>query len=99
MAGSSKGNEAEGKKLFVEKCAVCHKADGSGGLKFTGNATPDWSNPNLMSLPAHNDAALRDCIMNGRPKSGMLAWGKTGQLNSTQVEDLIAYIHTFSKKK
>ena len=99
MTGPSKGNEAEGKKLFVAKCLACHKADGSGGVKLTGNATPDWSNPNLMLLPAHSDSALRNCITNGRPTSGMVAWVKSGQLKPTQVEDLIAYIHTFSKKR
>jgi mono/diheme cytochrome c family protein len=99
IPSSSNSSAAEGKKLFVAKCIVCHKADGSGGVKLTGNATPDWRNPNLMTLPAHNDAALRDCITNGKPKSGMLAWGKSGQLKPSQVEDLIAYIHTFSMKK
>ena len=99
MPNPSRGNEAEGKKLFVAKCVACHKADGSGGVKITGNATPDWGNPNLMILPAHSDSAMRDCITNGKPKSGMVAWVKSGQLKPAQVEDLIAYIHTFSKKK
>lgn len=96
-AVQSNGNEAEGKKLFVVKCVACHKADGSGGVKLTGNATPDWRNSKLMT--ARSDSALRDCITNGKPKSGMLAWVKTGQLKPAQVEDLIAYIHTFSKRQ
>jgi len=99
MASAGTGNEANGKKLYVVKCVACHKADGSGGVKLTGNATPDWRNPEHMLMPGHGDAEMRDCITNGKPKSGMVAWVKTGQLTSAQVEDLIAYIHTFSKKK
>ena len=72
------------------KCAVCHKPDGSGGVKLTGNPTPDWRNAKLMAAPAHSDSALRDCITNGKPKSGMVAWMKTGQLKPAQVADLIA---------
>ena len=43
------------------------------------------------------DDYLRDCITNGKMKSGMVAWGKTGMLKPAQIEDLIAYIRTFSK--
>ena len=98
-AARDESDAADGKKIYSTKCVVCHKADGSGGVKLTGNPTPDWRNAKLMSAPAHSDSALRDCIMNGRSKSGMLAWGKSGQLKPVQVKNLIAYIHSFSRKK
>lgn len=86
---------ASGKKLFVAKgCLACHQADGRGGIKLTGNPTPDWRDPKRMADTTHNDAYLRDCITNGKPKSGMVAWKK--QLKPEQIEDLIAYIRTFS---
>jgi mono/diheme cytochrome c family protein len=92
------GDAARGKKLFGAKgCVACHKADGSGGIKLGGNPTPDWRDAERMSDPAYNDAYLRDCITNGRPKSGMVPW--KGTLKPAQIEDLIAYIHTFEKKK
>ncbi len=97
-AGSAPGNPAEGKKIFVSKCVVCHKADGSGGIKLTGNATPNWRDAKRMADPKRNDDYLRDCITNGKIKSGMVAWGKTGQLKPAEIESLIAYIRTFSKK-
>jgi len=97
-ADSSKGNAAEGKKIFVVKCVVCHKADGSGGVKLTGNATPNWRDAKRMMDPRHGDDYLRDCITNGKVKSGMVAWGKTGQLKPPEIDNLIAYIRTFSKK-
>ena len=94
------GNPVEGRKIFVSKsCATCHKADGSGGVKLTGNPTPNWRDAKRMADSTHDDVYLRDCITNGKTKSGMIAWGKTGQLKPQQIEHLIAYIRTFSAPK
>jgi mono/diheme cytochrome c family protein len=96
----AKGNPAAAKTLFTQKCVACHKADGSGGVKLTGNPTPNWKDPKTWADPSRKnvDAYLRDCITNGKIKSGMVAWGKTGQLKPQQVEDMIAYIKTTFKK-
>lgn len=102
QADPSKGNAAAGKPIFASKCVACHKADGTGGVKLTGNPTPNWKLPKTWADPARakgGDDFLRDCITNGKPKSGMVAWGKTGQLKPAQIEDLIAYIHTLAKTK
>ena len=96
-AAPTKGNPAAGKAIFASKCVACHKADGSGGVKLTGNPTPNWKDKKRMADPKFNDAYLRDCITNGKVKSGMVAWGKTGQLKPQQIEDLIAYIKTTFK--
>jgi mono/diheme cytochrome c family protein len=93
------GDAARGKKIFVVRCVACHKADGSGGVKLTGNATPDWRDAKRMDDPRHGDDSLRACITNGKIQSGMVAWGKTGQLRPAQIEDLIVYIRAFSKKR
>ena len=98
--GPSKGNAAAAKPIFAAKCIVCHKADGSGGVKLTGNATPNWKDPKTWADPKlRTDDYLRDCITNGKIKSGMVAWGKSGQLKPNQIEDLIAYIHTLRPAK
>ncbi len=102
QAGPSKGNAAAGKAIYASKCVACHKADGSGGIKLTGNVTPNWKDPKIWKDPARvkgGDDFMRDCITNGKVKSGMVAWGKTGQLKPAQIEDLIAYINTLAKKK
>lgn len=102
QAGPSKGNAAAGKAIYASKCVVCHKADGTGGIKLTGNPTPNWKLPKTWADPARvkgGDDFMRDCIVNGKVKSGMVAWGKTGQVKPAQVEDLIAYINTLAKKK
>jgi len=98
-AGPSKGDPAAGQKIFSVKCVVCHKADGTGGVKLTGNPTPNWHDAKRMSDSTHTDDYLRDCITNGKTKSGMVAWGKTGQIKPGEIENLIAYIRTFSGTK
>ena len=96
-AAPAKGNAAAAKPIFASKCVACHKADGTGGVKLTGNPTPNWKDPKSWADPKRTDDYLRDCITNGKSKSGMVAWGKTGQLKPQQIEDMIAYIHTFKK--
>lgn len=96
-AGPNKGTAASGKTIYTTKCVACHKADGSGGVKLTGNPTPSWKDAKRMADPKITDDYLRDCITNGKVKSGMVAWGKTGQLKPQQIEDLIAYLRTLKK--
>jgi len=98
-AAQSKGNAALGKTIFTKNCVVCHKADGTGGMKLTGNPTPNWTDKKVWADPKRaTDDYFRDCIANGKVKSGMVAWGKSGQLKPADIENVIAYIHTFNKK-
>ena len=95
-----KGNAEAAKPIFQSKCIVCHKADGSGGVKLTGNPTPNWKDPKTWADPKRaKDDYFRDCITNGKVKSGMVAWGKSGQLKPADIENLIAYIKGFKPKK
>jgi mono/diheme cytochrome c family protein len=97
-AAPTKGNPALGKPLFAKNCVLCHKVDGSGGMKLTGNPTPNWKLPKTWADPVRaTDDYFRDCITNGKIKSGMVAWGKSGQLKPADIENLIAYIKTFKK--
>ena len=93
------GNAAAGKANYTSKCIVCHKADGSGGLKLGGNPTPNWKDPKVWADKKRTEAYVRDCIVNGKVPSGMVAWGKTKQLNPKQIEVVMAYIYATFKKK
>jgi mono/diheme cytochrome c family protein len=100
-AAPTKGNPADGKKIFTVKCVTCHKADGSGGMKLTpkGNPTPNWKDAKTWADPKRaNDDYFRDCITNGKVQSGMVPWVKSGQVKPAEMENLIAYIHTFAPK-
>jgi mono/diheme cytochrome c family protein len=101
-ATPAKGDATLGAAVFKAKaCATCHKADGTGGVKLTGNPTPNWKDPKTWADPKRKDADayLRNCITNGNSKSGMVAWGKTGQVKPADIENLIAYIHQLAGKK
>jgi len=99
--GPSKGDAKAGEAVFKAKsCATCHKADGSGGVKLTGNPTPNWRDPKTWADPKRKDDwYFRDCITNGKAPSGMVPWGKSGQVKPADIENLIAYIHTFKPAK
>lgn len=100
FAAPAKGNAAAGAAIFKVKCVACHKPDGTGGVKLTGNPTPNWKDPKTWADPKRKnmDAFLRDCITNGKLPSGMVAWGKTGQIKPADIENLIAYIHQLAKR-
>ena len=93
-AKAAAGDAKAGQAIFKVKCVACHKVDGTGGFKVTGNPTPNWTLKKTWDA-TRTDAYLRDCITNGKLKSGMVAWGKTGQVKPAEVENLIAYIKTF----
>ena len=93
-AKAAAGDAKAGQAVFKVKCVACHKVDGTGGFKVTGNPTPNWTLKKTWDA-TRTDAYLRDCITNGKVKSGMVAWGKSGQVKPAEVENLIAYIKTF----
>jgi len=88
------GDAKAGKAKFDVTCVACHKKDGTGGFKVTGNPTANWTLKKTWDA-TRTDAYLRDCITNGKAKDGMVAWGKTGQIKPDMIENLIAYIKTF----
>jgi mono/diheme cytochrome c family protein len=98
----AKGNAAAGKAIYTVKCVVCHKVDGVGGLKLTGNPTPNWKDPKTWADPKRKDADayMRDCITNGKLPSGMVAWSKASPpIKPADIENLIAYIHVLAGHK
>jgi mono/diheme cytochrome c family protein len=96
-AAPAKGDPAKAAAKYKTLCVTCHKADGSGGYKAAGNPTPNWTLKKTWDA-TRTDAYLRDCMTNGKIKSGMVAWGKLGTLKPNDVEDMIAYIHTIKAK-
>lgn len=72
---------AEGKKVFGERCAVCHGAEGKGGIG------PDLTKKDLKY--GKGDKELAESIEKGRP-GGMPAF--SGQISHEQVEGLVGFI-------
>ena len=95
--GLAKGDATKGAAKYKVLCVACHKVDGTGGFKTTGNPTPNWTLKKTWDA-TRTEGFMRGCIVNGNIKSGMVAWGKTGQLKPQEVEDMIAYIMTHKAK-
>ncbi|MEO6590471.1 MAG: cytochrome c [Pyrinomonadaceae bacterium] len=81
---------ASAKKNYTEKCARCHKDDGSGGkIEIEGEKI------NAKSLISQNakkdpDSEVIEAIEKGFPEDGMPAF--KGKLTDTEIKDVVAYI-------
>ncbi|MDI6801777.1 MAG: cbb3-type cytochrome c oxidase subunit II [Thermodesulfovibrionales bacterium] len=92
---------AEGKKLFAGNCAICHSADGKGGI-----------GPSLVDdefLYVKGDLADDDYfeIINNGTKEGMVEEGRTAkggmppfgaQMDKNKIWSLVAYIRSIQGK-
>lgn len=78
----------EGEQLFLQYCAVCHQADGSG---LVGpNLTDDYWIHGPSPMDQHR------VVTNGVTAKGMAAWGN--QLGPRRVESVVAYVLTIKGK-
>lgn len=98
-AGALAADAAAGAKIATTKCAGCHGSGGAGNgpmLQVLGVTTPPvpWTSKSQMA--AFSDADLEKIIEGGGAAVGkpplMPAFGK--QLSSSQIADLVAYIHS-----
>ena len=95
-AGGAAGEPslAMGEEIVQSKCVLCHgqsgKGDGPGGAAL--NPKPrNWTDHAYMGSRTNDQ--LYEVIYNG--KGSMPAWGKSGQLNETQIRSAILKVRTF----
>lgn len=81
---------ASSKKIFTEKCAKCHKDDGSGGTSDVDGIK--IKAPNLTSDRQKNktDKAYLEIIENGAKEDGMPAF--KGDLSDEEIKNLVRYV-------
>jgi len=75
---------SSGKKIYTEKCMVCHGAGGEGTV-----------GPNLTDEYWIHGGDIKDIfkiVKYGFPSKGMIAW--QGQLNPVQIQQVASYIKT-----
>lgn len=73
---------AEGKKIFLSKCAVCHKPDGGGAV-----------GPNLTDKFWLHGGDIKNVfatIKNGVPEKGMISW--KGELRPPEIQQVASFI-------
>ncbi|MDP1836464.1 MAG: c-type cytochrome [Chlamydiales bacterium] len=92
-------NIAEGQRLFIENCAVCHGKEGAGNGLRAGTmveAKPRMLT-NLDWIATHDDLRLLQSIKYGVPGTSMVAWGD--YTSTLQRLQLVTYIRSLSHEQ
>lgn len=82
------GDPTRGKVVYEKNCQGCHGKTGGG----VGGATPNLAD--AVRMAAKTDAELSETVTNGRPGTGMPAWGKI--LSDHDRSNVVAYIRTLA---
>ena len=85
------------KKIYSEKCAGCHKDNGTGGEKDIDGVkikVPDFTSEKLKGEP---DNEFVDAITNGYKEDGMPAF--KGKISDQEIKDLVKLIRKEFQKK
>lgn len=82
----------DGAKLYADKCAKCHNADGTGNAKYKKQGIEDMSNATWQKN--HSDAKIAAAINNGKGDF-MPAW--KGKLKPAEVTAVVKHIRSLKK--
>lgn len=88
MPAWAAGDPARGKTVYEKNCLGCHGKTGT-GLR---GATPSLADSGRMA--AKTDTELFDAVTNGRPGTGMPAWGKV--LIESDRWNVVAYLRSLA---
>ena len=75
-----------GQKVFTEKCAACHLANGSGLANLGPNMTDD------CYIHGGQMTQLMTTVLNGVPGKPMTPW--SGVLSNDEIRDVVLYLHS-----
>lgn len=87
---------ASAKKIFTEKCARCHKDDGTGGKTVIEGTTINAENLTTDKMKKEPDSEYIEAIEKGFPDDGMPAF--KGKLTDEEIKAIIKYIRTELQK-
>ncbi len=85
-----------GRTLFIDNCAVCHGANGTGGPGYPNLAAKAWL---WGGEPETIAETIRVGINSTHPQtriSQMMAFGRDGILDLNAVQNAAAYVHSLS---
>ncbi len=81
---------ASTRKIYTEKCARCHKDDGSGGKTEIEGTTINAENLTSDKMKKEPDAEYIEHITDGIPGEGMPAF--KGKLTEQEIKDVVVFI-------
>lgn len=88
---------ADARKIYTDKCAKCHKEDGTGGKVTIEEITINPDNFTTDKMAAMADEKYFDYIKNGVPDEGMPAF--KNQLTDEQIKNVVKFIRAEFQKK
>ena len=88
---------AAAKKIYSEKCASCHKEDGSGGKTDFDGTIINAENLTTEKQKKESDKDYIEAIEKGFPEDGMP--GFKGKLTPQEIKDVVAYIRKEIQKQ
>lgn len=98
QTASTPSNElAAAKKIYSEKCASCHKEDGSGGKTDFDGTIINAENLTTEKQKKESDKDYIEAIEKGFPEDGMPAF--KGKLTPQEIKDVVAYIRKEIQKQ
>jgi cytochrome c6 len=89
----SKAKTSAGESLYKVHCVLCHGSDGYS--KTTLGEQLQALDLHSAAVQEHTDAEIKNVILHGQKSMPPFA----GQLTPAQVDQVIAYIREFGKKK
>ena len=94
----SAGAQQNAKDIYLDKCSVCHGADGAGDtpLGHTYN-TPDFTDPEWWRKHSNITSAGSLISIVSHGKGSMPAFGR--KLTRAQIRRLVDYVRRFKNKK
>ncbi len=84
-AHSSLSDRGSGAKIFAQKCADCHGAEGQGVGRMK---TPDFTNPAVQSRMSGD--RVKKIVLEGKPGTAMPAWD--GKLSDSDVDAVASFV-------
>jgi mono/diheme cytochrome c family protein len=87
------GNAAAGKKVYQQKCVLCHGEGGEGKESIAAMLKIKFVHLGSKEVQAKSDADLKKIPLEG---TGQMKPVK--DLNDKMAEDVVAYVRTLAKK-
>ena len=81
---------ASGKKAFESNCAICHKADGTGGKVIIEGKSLNVEDLTAAKIKAFSDEKIIGYVIKGIPDEGMPAF--KDKLSEGEMRDVVLHI-------